>query len=212
MNTITSARSANAVQSVATTTATPLVMRVGARPSEQRSLHERAGSTGMSDAMRTVIWITGVAFGIAAPGAFAQGSNAAGTTQTNPVFQKLDANHDGFVSREEAKQDPAVSAVFSQADTNRDGKLDENEFIKAVSISQRAAAEQYALDSEITAKVKAALLRAEGIRSLEVSVQTYRGRVQLAGFVDSKDQVAQAGKIAARASGVKSVLNNLTVK
>ncbi len=55
-------------------------------------------------------------------------------------------------------------------------------------------------------------MRAEGLKSLEVSVQTNKGRVQLAGFVDTEDQIAQAGKIAARESGVKSVLNNLTVK
>jgi len=173
--------------------------------------------------MRTMMLITAAAFGIAAPDAFAQSAPVEGATQKNPVFQKLDANRDGFVSREEAKRNSAVEGVFSQADSNRDDRLDENELIKALSISQRegaakiaresaSAAKQYALDSEITAKVKAALLKAEGLRSLETSVQTYKGRVQLAGFVDSKDQIAQAGKIAARESGVKSVLNNLTVK
>ena len=64
----------------------------------------------------------------------------------------------------------------------------------------------------LTAKVKSALLREEGLRSLEVSVQTYKGRVQLAGFVDNNEQIAETGKIAARASGVKFVQNNLTVK
>jgi osmotically-inducible protein OsmY len=177
----------------------------------------------MSDTMRTVIWVTGVAFGVFAPGAFAQGAFDAGAAQKNSVFLKLDANHDGFVSREEAKQNAAVNSVFSQADMNKDGKLDENEVIKALSISQReavakmaadgaTAAKQYLADSEVTAKVKSALLRAEGLRSLEVAVQTYKGKMQLAGFVDSKVQIAQAGKIAPGESGVKSVLNDLTLK
>ena len=179
--------------------------------------------TGMSEAMRTIVWITGVAFGVAAPGAFAQTALDTSATQTNPAFQKLDANHDGFVSRDEAKQDKAVTSTFDQADMNHDGKLDEDELIKALSISQRetveriagdgaSAAKQYAADSEITAKVKAALLRAEGLRSLEISVQTYKGKVQLAGFADSKVQIAQAGKIAAHEPGVKLVLNDLTTK
>jgi osmotically-inducible protein OsmY len=60
--------------------------------------------------------------------------------------------------------------------------------------------------------VKSALLGAEGLRSLEISVQTYKGKVQLTGFVDAKVQIAQAGKIVASESGVKSVLNDLTLK
>ncbi len=173
--------------------------------------------------MRTITLITAAAFGVVAPGAFAQNARVAGAAQENPVFHTLDANRDGFVSREEAKQNPAVKAAFGQADTNKDGKLDQDELVKALSISQReaagkiareggSAAKRYALDSEVTAKVKSALLRAEGLKSLEVSVQTYNGKVQLAGFVDTEDQIVQAGKIAARESGVKSVLNNLTLK
>jgi hypothetical protein len=114
----------------------------------------------MSDAMRTIVWVTGVAFGVFAPGAFAQSAFDAGATQKNSALQKLDANHDGFISREEAKQNPAIEAVFSQADMNKDGKLDEDELIKALSISQRetvakiavdgaSAAKQYAADSEV---------------------------------------------------------------
>ncbi len=189
----------------------------------QGSVNNCTGGIGMSDAMRNIVWITGVAFGAVAPGVFAQSVPVEGTKQVNSVVQKLDTNYDGFISREEAKQNKGVDAAFSQADTSKDGELDEDELIKALSISQRetvakvageggSAARQYAVDSEITVKVKAALLGEEGLRSLEVSVQTYKGKVQLAGFVDGKEQIDQAGKIAARESGVKSVLNNLALK
>jgi hypothetical protein len=188
-----------------------------------KKLPPPTGSGGMSEAMRTIAWITGVAFGVAAPGAFAQTASDASATPTNPAFLKLDTNHDGFISKDEAKYDKAVGSAFVQADMNHDGRLDEDEFIKALSISQRetvekmagdgaSAAKRYAVDSEITARVKAALLEAEGLRSLEISVQTYKGKVQLAGFADSKAQVTQAGTIAQREPGVKLVLNDLTVK
>jgi len=142
---------------------------------------------------------------------------------TNPFFLKLDTNRDRFISPEEAKQDKRIDSVFGQADMNKDGKLDEDEFLKAVSISGRetvvntvtgaeAAAQQYALDLELTVKVKTALVRAKGFPSTDVTIQTNKGRVMLAGFVDSQEQIALAGKLAAGETGVKTVINNLMVK
>jgi Ca2+-binding EF-hand superfamily protein len=43
-------------------------------------------------------------------------------------FQDLDKNHDGQISRDEAKQSPQVSKNFDRADANKDGKLDSAEF------------------------------------------------------------------------------------
>lgn len=225
MSATNSARNKNAVQNADTTATTTSNMRPDLLPREriQGSVDGQTGDIKMRDAMRLIVWITGVAFGVAAPGVFAQGAPDTSVKQKNLIIRKLDTNRDGSISRDEAKQNAAINAAFSQADMNKDGKLDEDELIKALSISQRekvasmaletgSAAKQYVLDSEITAKVKAALLGEEGLRSLEVSVQTHKGKVQLAGFVDSKDQIARAGTIAARETGVQSVLNNLTVK
>ena len=60
--------------------------------------------------------------------------------------------------------------------------------------------------------MKASLLKAEGLGSTAISVETYQGRVLLSGFLDSKAVAEQAVKVAKSVSGVKSVQNNLQVK
>lgn len=52
----------------------------------------------------------------------------AGAAADKTSFEQLDANHDGQISRDEAKKSPEVSKKFVQADTNQDGKLDAAEF------------------------------------------------------------------------------------
>ncbi len=76
MNSTKTARSTNAAENAAATAATPSDLRSDwvQREQIQGNVHDPAGDIGMSDAMRTAVWITGVAFGVAAPGAFAQGA------------------------------------------------------------------------------------------------------------------------------------------
>ena len=71
---------------------------------------------------------------------------------------------------------------------------------------------EYVDDSVITTKVKTALLNDEGLKSFDISVETYKDVVQLSGFVNSDQVKARAGQVAAGVSGVKSVRNNLVVK
>jgi osmotically-inducible protein OsmY len=66
-------------------------------------------------------------------------------------------------------------------------------------------------DSVITAKVKTALIEAPGVNALDVNVTTFRGVVQLSGFVDSADEVRSAASAARRVEGVRSVENDLRV-
>lgn len=134
-------RPINAVEITNAPTATPSDSRPDLLQRNQipRGVRDLTSGSGMTDAMRTIVWVTGVAFGVFAPGTFAEGPIDARDMEKNPTFHRLDANHDGFVSRDEAKQNPAVAAVFDQADMNKDGKLDEDEYIKAASISQREA-------------------------------------------------------------------------
>ena len=67
-------------------------------------------------------------------------------------------------------------------------------------------------DSAITTRVKSALLTDNDVSSGDISVQTFKGRVQLAGFVKSPDQRQRAEGIARSVTGVKSVNNNIEVR
>ncbi len=132
--------------------------------------------------------------------------------QKNPDFARLDRNQDGFLSRAEVKADKRVAKFFGKADMNHDGKLNEDEWLKARSMADRQKAGEYVDDSTITAKVKSALLAKKGVSSAEISVETYLGVVQLSGFVDTADQVRLAGRTAGGVKGVKEVKNSLNVK
>jgi osmotically-inducible protein OsmY len=71
---------------------------------------------------------------------------------------------------------------------------------------------QYVDDSTITAKVKAEILGDSALKVFEIGVETFKGTVQLSGFVNSADIRNRAGVVAGRVSGVRSVKNSLIVK
>jgi len=125
-------------------------------------------------------------------------------------FRALDANHDGFIARDEVRRYPGYGTAFEAADLNHDGKLDAGEFIKAEAVYQRGQAAQTIGDTLITAKIKAALIKE--MKSNSVSVATHRGQVTLSGTVDSPVQRSQAVQVAASVDGVVKVKNGLRVK
>lgn len=78
--------------------------------------------------------------------------------------------------------------------------------------SERTAGE-FTDDAALTAKVKAAIASDAGARTAAVvDVNTYRGVVQLTGFVDSDDQANRAVAAAKKVKGVRSVKNDLRLK
>ena len=85
-------------------------------------------------------------------------------------------------------------------------------FLGCSSTRTHESAGEYVDDSAITTKVKAAIAGDPALKSLQISVKTYKGVVQLSGFVDSKDMVDRAGKVAGQVSGVREVKNDLIVK
>ena len=67
-------------------------------------------------------------------------------------------------------------------------------------------------DAALAARVKQALVADSGLRSLPMSVATYRGVVQLSGYVDSEVQIQQALAVARGVPGVQSVSNDLHLR
>lgn len=85
-------------------------------------------------------------------------------------------------------------------------------FVACASTSEQSGMGEYVDDAVITTKVKTQLAGDDFLKSFEISVETYKGTVQLSGFVDSQNAINTAGKIAKTVEGVKSVKNNLSVK
>ena len=94
--------------------------------------------------------------------------------------------------------DKAANKVAAQIDHVADKALQ----------NERAAAE-FAGDAMITAKVKAALLEAPGLKSVQIGVDTHSGAVQLSGFVTSVAERTTAGNLARQVKGVQTVKNDI---
>ena len=85
-------------------------------------------------------------------------------------------------------------------------------FIACASTRKHESTGQYVDDSVITTKVKTQLANDDFLKSFQISVETYKGVVQLSGFVDSKAAADKAHQIARSVKGVTSVKNDLIVK
>ena len=71
---------------------------------------------------------------------------------------------------------------------------------------------QYIDDVTITTKVKSEFVKDEMVSAARISVETYKGTVQLSGFANSRDEANRATDIARNVKGVKSVKNDIVVK
>lgn len=80
------------------------------------------------------------------------------------------------------------------------------------STATRQSTGEYIDDATITTKVKAKFVKDDTVKALQVNVETFKGVVQLSGFVDNGIQKARAEQIARGTSGVIDVKNNITVK
>jgi osmotically-inducible protein OsmY len=71
---------------------------------------------------------------------------------------------------------------------------------------------EYVDDSVITSKVKTAIFNDPALKVNEINVETFKGVVQLSGFVRSRADIDQAVKVARGIAGVKSVKNDMRLK
>lgn len=71
---------------------------------------------------------------------------------------------------------------------------------------------EYIDDSFLTTKVKAAILRQPVLKSSEIHVESYKGVVQLSGFVNSRSDINRAVEVTRTVRGVKSVRNDIRLK
>ena len=71
---------------------------------------------------------------------------------------------------------------------------------------------EYMDDTAITTKVKAAIFNEPTLKSAEINVETFKGRVQLSGFVSSRANIDRAVVVAQGVSGVTAVTNEMRVK
>ena len=85
-------------------------------------------------------------------------------------------------------------------------------FLGCASTPTREGTGEYVDDSAITAKVKAAIFNEPSLKVFQINVETFKGDVQLSGFVDSSQSVSKAGEVARSVKGVRSVKNSLIVK
>ncbi len=71
---------------------------------------------------------------------------------------------------------------------------------------------EYIDDAVITTKVKAAIFNEPTLKATEINVETFKGVVQLSGFVSSAQSMEKAIEVARKVKGVKSVKNDMRLK
>jgi osmotically-inducible protein OsmY len=76
----------------------------------------------------------------------------------------------------------------------------------------QSSAGEFVDDSVITTKVKSLLAADDFLKSFQISVESFKGTVQLSGFVNSQKAVDKASEIARSVKGVQSIKNDLIVK
>ncbi len=85
-------------------------------------------------------------------------------------------------------------------------------FVGCASTPTQEGTGEYFDDSVITAKVKTALFHEASLKSFDIKVQTFKGKVQLSGFVNTQADIDKAVEIAHNVKGVVEVRNSLQLK
>lgn len=84
--------------------------------------------------------------------------------------------------------------------------------VGCASTSKQEGVGEYFDDTVITTKVKAAIFSEPSLKSTEINVETFKGAVQLSGFVSSQANISKAVEVARSVRGVTSVKNDMRLK
>jgi len=84
--------------------------------------------------------------------------------------------------------------------------------VGCASTSRQEGAGEYVDDAVITTKVKAAIFNEPTLKSAEINVETFKGVVQLSGFVNSQTDISKAVSLARSVNGVTAVKNDMRLK
>jgi len=84
--------------------------------------------------------------------------------------------------------------------------------VGCASTSKQEGTGEYIDDAVITTKVKAAIFNEPTLKSTEINVETFKGEVQLSGFVNSQADINKAVEVTRSVKGVVSVKNNMRLK
>jgi len=78
--------------------------------------------------------------------------------------------------------------------------------------AQKESSGEYVDDTWIASKVKAAFVQDKTLKASEINVETFKGTVQLSGFVADASDVSHAAEVTRGIKGVTSVKNDIRVK
>jgi osmotically-inducible protein OsmY len=84
--------------------------------------------------------------------------------------------------------------------------------VGCASTSKQEGTGEYVDDAVITTKVKAAIFKEPTLKSAEINVETFKGVVQLSGFVSTQANIYKAAEVARNVSGVTNVRNDMRLK
>ena len=85
-------------------------------------------------------------------------------------------------------------------------------FVGCASTTKHEGTGEYVDDTVITTKVKALILNDDSLKSSEINVETFKGVVQLSGFVNSNADINKAIEVTRKVKGVTSVKNDMRLK
>jgi osmotically-inducible protein OsmY len=128
---------------------------------------------------------------------------------TNRDFVRLDANLDGFLSREEVAGDAALVRAYARFDSDRDGRLSASEYESADATLEQERMAVRADDRALVAAVREAIAGVKGMDSRRIKVEAANGIVALIGFVEDAATALRAYDAIKRIPGIQKIDNRL---